>query len=75
MDRYLFMNLCARIRFGAGCVLSSGLFGFALLSSTPVTAAEISVPLRVPLAHFYDCFGNMSWRLIWMITWCAGSFD
>jgi hypothetical protein len=44
------MNLCARTRLGAGCILSSGLFCLALLLSIPVPAAEISVPLRVPLA-------------------------
>jgi len=48
--RYYYMNLCARTRLGAGCVLTSGLFCLALLSSIPVPAAEISVPLRVPLA-------------------------
>jgi len=43
------MNHRARARRVAGCVLSSGLFSLVMLMPAPVPAAEISVPLRVPL--------------------------
>ena len=59
VPRYLFMNRFSPRRI-AGCLLSPGLCSLALLMITPVPAAQISIPLNVPLALLHESLTGVS---------------